>query len=118
MNPIVNNLFAQIPKKIPEELFQTLFANASIRIERIISQGHCSPLRQWYDQANDEWVILLEGQATLYFEKKSEPVALKAGDYLFIPAHTKHRVHWTHPERQSIWLAIHLLSVQVPISAE
>lgn len=108
MNSVVNNILTNIPEKVPEEIFKTLLFNRAIKIEQIISQGHCSPLKQWYDQVQDEWVILLEGHAKLQFEGDLEPITLNSGDYLFIPAHTKHRVHWTHPEIKSIWLAIHL----------
>jgi cupin 2 domain-containing protein len=108
MIPVIYNILTDIPKEIPDELFQTLFSKDSIKVERIISQGHCSPIDQWYDQVQDEWIILLEGQAKLQFENDLPPIILNSGDYLLIPAHTKHRVHWTDPEIKTIWLAIHI----------
>lgn len=108
MNEDVNNIFNNIPDKISEELFSTLLVKGSIKIERIISQGQCSPLKDWYDQVQDEWILLIEGQAEIQFDNDSPVIILKAGDYLLIPAHSKHRLHWTHPEIKSIWLAIHI----------
>jgi cupin 2 domain-containing protein len=100
------NIFADIPKQLHEELFENIISKDSLKIERIISKGHISPNSGWYDQENDEWVIVLQGEAVLSFENKEE-VRLKAGDYINIPAHTKHKVSWTLPEKETIWLAIH-----------
>jgi len=108
MTPVVNNILLDIPKKKTGEFFQTLLSQGQITIERIVSEGHCSPLKQWYDQIQDEWIILIEGQAKLQFEHEESPICLKAGDYLLIPARTKHRVHWTNPDIKTIWLAIHI----------
>ena len=35
------------------------------------------------------------------------PIKLTAGDYLFIPAHQKHRVEYTSSRPPCIWLAVH-----------
>ncbi|MGA8259730.1 MAG: cupin domain-containing protein [Arenicellales bacterium] len=77
-----------------------------VTIERIISKGHVSPESRWYDQAREEWVIVLRGEARLSFED-GDAVALKPGDYILIPAHARHRVEWTTPGMETIWLAIH-----------
>lgn len=108
MVSVVDNIFTDIPKQMPEELFQTLLSKGQVKIERIISKGQSSPTNQWYDQIQDEWIILLEGQAKLQFESDLSIIFLKPGDYLLIPAHTKHRVHWTAPTIESIWLTIHI----------
>jgi len=108
MNPINANIFNNIPDQLPEELFECIFKRDDVHVERIISKGHITPAGQWYDQAWDEWVLLLQGQATLLYEKDHQTFQLKAGDYLLIPAHTKHRVEWTPPELHTIWLAVHL----------
>ena len=113
MNPIVNNILNNIPDKEPNELFQILFATSTVKVERIVSQGHHSAPNDWYDQVQDEWVLLLEGQATLQFAKDPVPIVLNSGDYLLIPAHTKHRVHWTNPEINTIWLAIHIYPTEI-----
>ena len=106
--PFSNNIFAQIPEQLPEELFECIIKQDNIVIERIVSNGHISPVGQWYDQARDEWVILLQGKATLLFEKDQNLISLAPGDYLLIPAHTRHRVEWTLPDFNTIWLAVHL----------
>jgi cupin 2 domain-containing protein len=106
--PIIENIFSKIPEQVPDELFQTLLSNKQIKIERIISKGHSSSVNNWYDQIQDEWIILLEGQAKLQFANNTALLNLNPGDYLFIPAHSKHRVHWTDPTITTIWLAIHI----------
>jgi cupin 2 domain-containing protein len=101
------NLLDELPSDISEELFTTLFKANGFRIERIVSQGRASPRGFWYDQDDNEWVMVLQGSAAVQFEGEAEPVELRRGSYLNIPAHTKHRVVWTDPSRQTVWLAIH-----------
>jgi cupin 2 domain-containing protein len=101
-----SNLFQQIPSDLSEEVFETLAAKGDVKIERIISRGHASPKTGWYDQDKDEWVAVLTGFATIAFENGSV-VDLQAGDYLHIPAHTKHRVTSTSSEPPTLWLAAH-----------
>ena len=107
MQPFSTNIYADIPEQLLEELFECIFKKDSLLIERIVSNGHVTPAGQWYDQTEDEWVILLQGQATLLFEKPQRLVRLTPGDYLLIPAHTRHRVEWTLPDFNTIWLAVH-----------
>jgi cupin 2 domain-containing protein len=90
-----------------QEIFETLIASEEVLIERIISTGQVTPDDEYYDQNYDEWVILLQGIATLSFEKNKK-TNLKAGDYLFIPAHQKHRVDYTSSMPACIWLAVHI----------
>jgi len=108
MKPVVTNIFANIPDTLPEELFTSLVKQDKVHIERIVSKGHSTPPNQWYDQVQDEWVIILQGQAVLIYEQNLQTLSMAAGDSVFIPAHTKHRVEWTDPDIQTIWLAIHL----------
>ena len=108
MKPVATHIFADIPEQLPEELFECILKRENIVIERIVSKGHVTPVGQWYDQIGDEWVILLQGQATLLFEINQRFINLNPGDYLLIPAHTKHRVEWTLPDFNTVWLAIHL----------
>ena len=100
------NIFENIPKNLNEEVFEELLSVNSLKVERIISYGHTSPKSGWYDQDNDEWVILLKGEAVLSFCDKDD-VRLKPGDHINIPAHTKHKVSWTIPDQETIWLAVH-----------
>ncbi len=60
-----NNIFASIPEHIQEEIFEDLHKTDQIRIERILSRGQTSPAQGWYDQADHEWVIVLEGSSVL-----------------------------------------------------
>jgi cupin 2 domain-containing protein len=100
----LTNIYSDIPPALPEELVQALVKNASCRIERIVSQSHPSPPGFWYDQQENEWVLLLQGAAKLRFE--NELVEMKPGDFLIIPAHRKHRVEWTIPDEPTVWLAV------------
>ncbi|NES81816.1 MAG: cupin domain-containing protein [Moorea sp. SIO2B7] len=100
------NIF-KLPSALPsQELFETLISGKDILIERIISTGQTTTSGQWYDQEQDEWVILLQGEAELSYAN-GEKINLKAGDYLFISAHQKHRVEYTSYEPPCIWLAVH-----------
>ncbi|PPK64419.1 cupin 2 domain-containing protein [Methylobacter tundripaludum] len=108
MNPANDNFFKNIPDQLPEELIECLLNRDNVRIERIISKGHITPSGQWYDQDGDEWVMLLQGEAVVLYEKDQQTFHLMSGDYLLIPAHTRHRVEWTPPDIHTIWLAVHL----------
>lgn len=101
------NLFADIPEQLTDELVSILLTAANIRVERIISNGHCSPNGFWYDQPQAEWVAVLKGRAKLRFEDNDSVVELHPGDFLNIPAHRRHRVDWTPPDEPTVWLAIH-----------
>ena len=92
---------------MPHEIIEELVATDSCAVERIISRGHASPDGFWYDQSRDEWVVVLAGRAGLRFEGRAEIIELGPGDYLAIPAHCKHRVDWTDPETDTVWLAVH-----------
>lgn len=98
------NLLCNIPADLPVELVQTILVSGDIRIERIVSKGHQSPPDFWYDQEQNEWVFLAKGEAWLQFQNQTQH--LKAGDYINIPAHQKHRVEWTSPDEETVWLAI------------
>ena len=103
----VKNLFEDIPENLREELVDTILHASSFRIEKIVSRGHRSPEGFWYDQDEHEWVILLKGSAVLRFEDKSEDISMNPGNYINIEKHRRHRVEWTDPEQETIWLAIH-----------
>jgi cupin 2 domain-containing protein len=105
--PNSTNLFANIPPHLPTELLTTLLESPNVRVERIVSHGHASPEGFWYDQAQNEWVLLLQGAARLRFEGETQPVELNPGDFLNIPAHQRHRVEWTTPAEPTVWLAVH-----------
>lgn len=100
------NIFDGIPDEIPEEIIREIISSENVRIERIISKGQSSPEDFWYDQNENEWVIVLRGKAKLQFFDISHPVELKEGDYINIPSHNKHRIVWTDPDNETIWLAV------------
>jgi len=101
------NLFAGLPATADEELFNDLLKRPGVRIERIVSTGQASPPGYWYDQDWDEWVVLLTGSAGLVIEGDAE-IVLNPGDYVFLPAHRRHRVAWTDANRPTVWLAVHI----------
>jgi cupin 2 domain-containing protein len=101
------NLLAGLPKQLPDEQFQLLLSGGAFRLERIVSQGHASPPDFWYDQAQDEWVLLLQGSAGLSFAGEEQSITLRSGDCLLIPARQRHRVEWTDPQVHTVWLALH-----------
>lgn len=98
------NLFADLTTHLTDEVLTTLLDAGTVRIERIVSRGQASPDGFWYDQSQHEWVAVLKGAARLRFE--NETVELKPGDFVNIPAHTKHRVEWTTPDEPTVWLAV------------
>ena len=102
-----NNLFDGLPGELAEEHFTEILLAGGLRVERIVSRGHCSPEGFWYDQDWAEWVLVLRGSAGVLFEGEAEPVVLRPGSYLSIPAHVRHRVAWTDSHEATVWLAIH-----------
>jgi len=106
-NETMENIFADIPDAIPEEIFETIIEKESFRLERIVSDGQLTAEDEWYDEDENEWFILLKGSAGLLLEGDREPLVLKPGDYLNLPAHRKHKVVWTDADEKTIWLALH-----------
>jgi cupin 2 domain-containing protein len=100
----VSNLFAGLPAELTAELIQPLAAGPGVRVERIVSRGHASPPGFWYDQAEDEWVLVVRGAARLRFEDGA--IELRPGDHLRIPAGRRHRVEWTSPDEPTVWVAV------------
>ena len=99
-----NNLFGQIPKNMPQEIFAELLSATNVRIERIVSFGQASPAGFWYNQPENEWVLLLEGFARIRLNDRLEDMTV--GDYLNIPAGTRHRVEKTAGNGRTVWLAV------------
>lgn len=100
----VQSIFAELAECSTDEHFLTLIDRPAVKIERIVSRSHSDPSGFWYDQDEDEWVIVLRGNATLEFAG-GELVQMKPGDYLTIPRRVKHRVE--HTDSETIWLAVH-----------
>ena len=103
----VKNIFWPVSIESSEEFSEILAESDTVRVERIVSQKHVSPKDFWYDQESDEFVVVLKGKARLRLEGTKETVFLAAGDYMIIPAHCKHRVEWTDPILDTVWLTVH-----------
>jgi len=104
MTMVPADLFADLPAPETGEAFAEVLRRGNVRIERIVSSAQPEPVL--YDQSQDEWVLLLAGNATL--EVAGEPLELTAGDHLFIPAHCPHRLLATSAEPRCVWLAVHI----------
>lgn len=100
-----HNIFSDIPSGMPEEVIQVLSETKSVRIERIVSQGHVSPPDFWYEQEENEFVIVLKGEGSVRFEDGRD-VLLGPGDWLDISSGEKHRVTYTSPDEATVWLAV------------
>lgn len=98
----IRNLFTDAQPPSTGERFDTLAQQGNVVIERIVSSADITPTE--YIQPQDEWVILLTGEARL--DVAGKPVLLKAGDHLFLPAHTPHTV--TQVSAGATWLAVHI----------
>ncbi|MBC9175912.1 cupin domain-containing protein [Pseudoroseomonas ludipueritiae] len=108
-SPIFGHLASNGPRPAPgEECFHDLLTAAGgARVERILSLGAASPPGFWYEQDWDEFVLVLSGAAVLAFQDGREH-RLEAGDYAILPAFCRHRVAWTDPARETLWLAVHM----------
>lgn len=100
----VYNLLADLPTAGAGEVFEELLRSGPVRVERILTAG--KPDDVLYDQIQDEWVLLLQGEAGLWID--GEDLTLGPGDAVFIPAHTPHRVTAATRDPPCIWLAVHI----------
>jgi cupin 2 domain-containing protein len=105
MIPEVRNLFTATQPDTGGEVFLKLLKGESFRLESITSRGTASPEGFWYDQSQQEWVLLLRGHASLEFDDQ-EMIDLVSGDYLLIPMHCRHRV--SSVSADAVWLTLHV----------
>lgn len=103
----LKNFLKPPPKNKIEEYIEDIVSGNRFRLERIVSNGQSSPDGFWYDQDHSEWVLVLTGKAGIIFEGSEEIVEMNPGDYILISAHRRHRVAWTDPTRETVWLAVH-----------
>ena len=101
----MKNIYQNIPKNAKEEIFEVLAKSENTRIERIISNGPESSSGEWYDQEENEWVVLLKGKAKLVFNEVEE--VLEPGDHILIKPHRRHKVEILEEAGETIWLAVH-----------
>ena len=98
------NIFEEIIIDKNEEKFIEIFRNETIKVEKIVSNGQKSPDNFWYEQEENEFILLLDGFAILEFEDFE--MELKKGDCLNIKAMQKHRVKFTSQTEPTIWFAV------------
>ena len=96
------NLFEYSKPQTGSEVLTELFNNKKIAINRIVSNEIEDS--GWYEQEEDEWFVLIEGEALL--ELDNEVLPLKKGDNMFIPAFTLHRVKKT--SATALWVTVHI----------
>ena len=96
------NIYDTIELPKSGETFTTLLKHKNIKINRIVSSSDVEPIE--YIQEEDEWLVLLEGEATLLVDKKEE--ILTKGETLFIPAKTPHTILKT--SSGTVWLTVHI----------
>jgi cupin 2 domain-containing protein len=102
------NLRSELPLQPREaEIVDVLLERPNVRIERIVSTGQATPEGEWYDQETDEWVLVVAGAARLRIESEDKDRDLGEGDWIFLPAHCRHRVTWTQALPPTVWLAVH-----------
>lgn len=99
------NLLRDLPGDASREAIESLLDRPGARLERIVSRGQATPPGAWYDQEEDEWVALLQGEAELEWAGGAR-TRLRAGDALLIQARRRHRVAWTTAEPPCVWLAL------------
>lgn len=106
-NKKLNNIFdIKNITSVQPEIFENIIEKNDFKLDRIITQKPYDRPGKWYDQDKDEWVLLLQGEATIEFQNK-EIIQLISGDYIFIPSHKRHRIKESSQEQKCIWLAIH-----------
>lgn len=96
------NLLNKLPDAKAAEVANDIMSARGIQLERIVSHGQTSPPDFCYDQDKAEWVMVLRGSARLAIEGETEERALGEGDAVFLPAHCRHRVAWTDPDRPTV----------------
>lgn len=96
-------LLDNIPNEASQEIFQTIVSNENVKIERIVSHGQTTQESYWYDQKDDELVVLIKGKAVIQYDDGQE-FELKEGSLLYIPANQKHKVIYT--SNPAVWLAV------------
>ncbi len=95
------NIYEYLTPKSGEN-FSTLLKHKNIKINRIVSSSDVKSVE--YIQDEDEWLVLLEGKATLRIEDKEK--ILTKGETLFIPAKVPHKVLKTNDG--TVWLTVHI----------
>ena len=101
------NLFDFVPTGGADEDMTTLLTTPGARLIRIVSTGQATPVGDWYDQDDNEWVVVLRGRAGLRIDGEDDIRILSEGDYVDLPTGLRHRVEWTDADEPTVWLALH-----------
>ncbi len=88
------------------ERFDTILSHRNLLIERIVSSAAITPHE--YVQAQDEWVLMIRGDATL--QAAGQTIPLTAGEHVYLPAGVPHSVQ--RVSSGTIWVAVHLFPEQ------
>ncbi|MDR2007096.1 MAG: cupin domain-containing protein [Acidaminococcales bacterium] len=102
----MQNIFECFQGNNGKEITEELFRLKEGRVARIISTGQKSAPGFWYEEKEDEWVIVLLGEGEIEWPDGRRKF-LKAGDWLFLPALEKHRVAYTSACPPCVWLAVY-----------
>jgi cupin 2 domain-containing protein len=101
-SPSAFSFFDSPPPTPGTERFDVLYERQGVTIERITSSGS-QPAAE-YCQTEDEWVMLLRGQAEMMI--RNQCITLHEGQSICLPARTPHRVVST--SENALWLAVHV----------
>ena len=93
------NIFKNLKYDLTKETIDEIFSSPKIRVERITSSGQTT---DWFNQDENELVILLEGEAIIQFLDKE--LTIKKGDVINIPSNQIHKT--INLSNTCLWLCI------------
>ena len=102
-----DNLLATCCPQAGEESTRVLASAETWRLVLIASNNYRSPLSEWIDQADHEWVLVLRGSACVALQSPDRIVDLSPGDHLLLSPHQRHRIERTDGDPGTLWLALH-----------
>jgi cupin 2 domain-containing protein len=98
------SMFNDVPTKLDTELVTNILREGGVCIKRIVSTGHTT---DWLNPDDEKWVIVLKGAALLRFEEGDRKLAMRPGDWCYIPTGCRHRVEETSDKEPTVWIAVH-----------
>lgn len=101
MTVVRGRLFSGSEAPASGERTEEIARLGDVLVEQILSGELPEPVD--YDQSHDEWVLVLAGHAVVIVDDKR--LELDGGDWVFLPAHVRHRLVQTQPGTS--WLALH-----------
>ena len=104
-----DNLFRMECPEPGAEIKRRLATGDGWSLMLISSNAYASPEGEWFDQVENEWVLVLRGSARLRLSAPDRFLDLSAGDHLMIPPHQRHRLVRTDSDPGTLWLALHWL---------